>query len=117
MMTDIKRYLSGARASQVVVSGQHIETAGLVAKCTDKGITEQTRCVLDQLEQLMVDIGANRNQITRIQIWLANMADFEEMNKVYDAWVSEIDKPARACVGSQLASPEYLIEIQATGTF
>ncbi|MFC2996408.1 RidA family protein [Acinetobacter sichuanensis] len=114
-MTNIKRFRSTARASQIVVSDQYIETAGLVAKCTDQGITEQTRCVLDQLEQLMLDVGANLNQITRIQIWLANMADFEEMNRVYDAWVNEIDKPARACVGSQLASPKYLIEIQATG--
>lgn len=116
-MTHIKRFHVGARASQVVVSGQHIETAGLVAKCTDKGIADQTRCVLDQLEQLMVNVGANKSRITSIQIWLANMADFDEMNKVYDAWVDEIDKPVRACVGSQLARPEYLIEIQATGTF
>ena len=115
-MTEIQRLHSGARASQVVISSDHIETAGLVAKCTDQGITEQTRCVLQQLEQLMLDAGADKNRITRIQIWLANMADFEAMNQVYDAWVSEIDKPARACVGSQLASPEYLIEIQATGT-
>jgi len=115
-MTDIQRFYSGARASQVVISGQYLETAGLVAKCTDQGIKEQTQCVLTQLEQLMLDAGANKNRIIGIQIWLANMADFDEMNKVYDAWVSELEKPARACVGAQLASPEYLIEIRATGT-
>ncbi|ENX22549.1 hypothetical protein F892_01791 [Acinetobacter vivianii] len=113
-MSDIQRLRSGARASQVVISGQRIETAGLVAKCTDKGITEQTSCVLEQLEQLLEEAGADKNRIIRVQIWLANMQDFEAMNQVYDAWVKEIDKPARACVGAQLATPDYLIEIQAT---
>ncbi|WP_287908693.1 RidA family protein [Acinetobacter sp.] len=116
-MIDIQRFHSGNRASQVVICGQHIETAGIVAKCTDKGVTQQTFCVLAQLEQLLLDIGTDKNRIIRIQIWLASMADFDEMNQVYDTWVSTIEKPARACVGAQLASPQYLIEIQATATF
>ncbi|MNG33341.1 putative aminoacrylate peracid reductase RutC [compost metagenome] len=49
----------------------------------------------------------------RVQIWLADMRDFAAMNEVYDAWVGGELQPARACVGSQLASPDYLIEIQA----
>ncbi|ATZ63280.1 RidA family protein [Acinetobacter bereziniae] len=116
-MIDIQRFDSGVRASQAVISGQYIETAGIVAKCTEQGIIQQTHCVLAQLEQLLLDIGTDKNRIIRIQIWLASMADFDEMNQVYDTWVSTIEKPARACVGAQLASPQYLIEIQATATF
>ncbi|MFU8926288.1 RidA family protein [Acinetobacter puyangensis] len=114
MTIDIKRFYEGTRASQVVISGPRIETSGLVARCLNKGVTEQTACVLQQLEQLMQDVGSDKKHITRIQIWLADMADFDAMNIVYDAWVSDIHKPVRACVGAQLASPEYLIEIQAT---
>ena len=42
------------------------------------------------------------------------MEDFDAMNNIYDEWVYEIDRPVRACVGAQLANPDYLIEIQAT---
>jgi len=117
-MTDIQRLHSNDRTSQAVIYQQHIETAGLVAKIPHgTGIAEQTQCVLTQLEQLLHDAGSNKYRILRIQIWLANMADFAAMNQVYDAWVKEMDKPARACVGAQLASPDYLIEIQAKAAF
>lgn len=115
-MADIKRIMSGLRASQIVISGNQLETAGIVAECTDKGIIEQTESVLAQLEQLLHTAGIDKNHITRIQIWLSDMAHFNEMNQVYDTWVSTIEKPARACVGAQLASPDYLIEIQATAS-
>lgn len=115
-MTNLKYLHSGARASKAVAVGQHIETAGLVARCLDQGIKKQTECVLAQLDQVLAEIGSSNNQIMKIQIWLANMNDFNEMNQVYDAWVSHLNKPVRACVGAQLASPDYLIEIQATAT-
>ena len=40
------------------------------------------------------------------------MADFAEMNSVWDAWVAEGCAPARACVESpQLARPDFTVEI------
>lgn len=115
-MKQIKRINSGTRASQVVIADHHFETSGIVSDCGNKHIIEQTHCVLAQLEQLLHLAGTDKHHITRIQIWLADMTHFQEMNQVYDAWVSTIEKPARACVGAQLADPNYLIEIQANGT-
>lgn len=113
-MAEIKRFRSGLRASQVVIAGRHLETAGIVAQCPEQDIELQTKCVLGQLENLLQEAGSNKQQILKIQIWLADMADFPGMNQVYDAWISEIEKPARACVGAALADPNYRIEIQAT---
>lgn len=116
-MSKIQRFALSPRASGVVVSGDRIETAGIVAApgvaCD---IAEQTHSVLRQLEDLLAQAGASRKNLTRIQIWLADMKDFDAMNRIYDAWVGNADQPARACVGAQLASEHYLIEIQATGT-
>ncbi|AUA33500.1 MULTISPECIES: RidA family protein [Pseudomonas] len=114
-MTSIQRFGVGKRASQLVVAGDRFDTAGLVALVPEgSNIVEQTRCVLNQLESLLAKIGANKINLARIQIWLADMADFEEMNSVYDNWVG-LNPPVRACVGSQLASGDYRIEIQASG--
>jgi enamine deaminase RidA (YjgF/YER057c/UK114 family) len=47
-------------------------------------------------------------------IWLADMADFAEMNAVWDAWVPEGHAPARACGEARLARPELRVEIIVT---
>jgi enamine deaminase RidA (YjgF/YER057c/UK114 family) len=42
------------------------------------------------------------------------MADYDAMNRAWDGWVDPENPPARCCGTSQLAEPEYLIEIIAT---
>jgi enamine deaminase RidA (YjgF/YER057c/UK114 family) len=44
-------------------------------------------------------------------IWLTDMSTFQEMNAVWDAWVSPGDTPARATVEAKLAAPPYKVEI------
>src|SRR5690606_41968896 len=102
------------RMSQVVKLNQYVATAGIVASEDATGIVAQTQSVLDQLEQRLSLAGADRNQLVKMQIWISNMADFEAMNRIYDHWFAGYNKPARACVGAQLADPHYLIEIQAS---
>jgi enamine deaminase RidA (YjgF/YER057c/UK114 family) len=46
-------------------------------------------------------------------IWLANVASYDAMNTVWDAWVTPGHPPARATVGAPLAGPQFLIEIAA----
>lgn len=109
----ITRYQESARMSQVVCFGPHIETAGQVASDTTQGIEGQTQQVLDAIDALLAEAGASKENLTRIQIWLADMNDFSAMNGVYEQWLNGVGKPVRACVGSQLASGGYLIEVQA----
>ncbi|KFE33447.1 RutC family protein yoaB [Thioclava atlantica] len=47
----------------------------------------------------------------QVIIWLADMADFDAMNAVWDAWVPEGSAPARACGEAKLARPELKVEI------
>ncbi|WP_201192403.1 RidA family protein [Pseudomonas fluorescens] len=109
----IERINPGPRASQLVLVDGRIETSGIVALAPGD-IATQTRCVLAQLEQWLAEVGAGKNHLTRLQIWLADMGEFSAMNEVYDAWVGD-QPPVRACVGAALAAPEYRIEIQAFG--
>jgi len=109
----IQRINPNQRASDAVVCGDFFESAGIVAEDLHADITDQTRQVLRELEHLLAQAGFERNHLTRIQIWLSNMAHFDDMNAVYDAWVADFEKPGRATVESRLAHPGYLIEIQA----
>ena len=110
----LERFESNDRLSQVVKLNQFVEMSGMVAECESIDIIDQTESVLDQLDARLKSLGLNRNHLIRIQIWLADMQDFAGMNQVYDAWFKDYEKPARACVGAQLAEPQYRIEIQAS---
>jgi enamine deaminase RidA (YjgF/YER057c/UK114 family) len=44
---------------------------------------------------------------------LSNVAFYDSMNSVWDAWVTPGSPPARATVGSPLAGPQFLVEIAA----
>ena len=39
------------------------------------------------------------------------MANFAELNAVWDVWVDPDNTPARACTEAPLALPEFLVEI------
>jgi len=112
----IKRFDCSVRAASLVISGSTVETSGLVAAASDGiDIQEQTRSVLQQAEKLFESAGLSKADITRVQIWLADMNHFSAMNEVYDTWVDKNNPPARACVGAELAADYYLIEIQVFG--
>lgn len=49
-------------------------------------------------------------------VWLSDMADFDEMNAVGDAWVPADAAPARACGEARLARSDLKVEIIVTAT-
>jgi enamine deaminase RidA (YjgF/YER057c/UK114 family) len=104
----ITRIERGARMSQAVVHGNTIYLAGQVGN-PGESITAQTKTILAQIEDLLAKAGSSKNHILSATIWLADMADFAEMNAVWDAWVEEA--PARATGEAKLATPDYKVEI------
>ncbi|WP_175775421.1 RidA family protein [Burkholderia anthina] len=111
----IKRFKQGNRASMGVAYGPFFDSAGHVAEDTSAGVAGQTKQILDQIDALLVEANLTKNDLTQVQIWLANIKDFDEMNVVYDKWVADSEKPVRACVESRLADPRMLVEIQVFG--
>ncbi|MDH4559049.1 RidA family protein [Pseudomonas sp. BN417] len=99
--------------SLAVAYGPFFETAGIVADDPTLDVTGQTRQALAAIEELMARAGITRNDLTRVQIWIADYALFDQVNTVYDAWVDGFCKPVRACVQGDLGG--YLIEIQVFG--
>jgi len=77
-------------------------------------VTEQTRDVLAQIEQSLIEIGSDKSKLLQATVWLTDMASYDEMNAVWDAWVVPGHTPARACVQARLANPDYALEIQVT---
>ena len=108
----IQRLHKGPRMSQVVKHGGTVYLAGQVAiDAKGESAASQTRNILDRIDKLLAEAGSDKSKLISANIWLADIALFNEMNKIWDAWIDPENPPTRACVESKLAAPDYTVEI------
>ncbi len=108
----IQRFDAGPRMSKAVVHGDTVYLAGLTAdKAKGKSVTEQTKEILSLIDGYLKQAGTDKSKLLRANIWLADIKTFNEMNAVWDAWVSPGNTPARDTVEAKLAAPEFTVEI------
>ncbi len=109
----IERLDPGPRMSQGVAYGSLVYLAGQVAETkAGASVTEQTQEILGQIDALLARAGTDKTKILSANIYLADIATFGEMNKVWEAWVVPGQTPARATIEAKLAAPQYTVEIQ-----
>ena len=109
-MSEITRIKTGNRMSQIVIHNDIIYLAGQVGNPGD-GVAEQTKTSLKSVESLLNEAGSDKTRILQATIWLDDMADFAEMNEIWDAWITPGTAPTRACGEAKLATPEYKVEV------
>ena len=110
----ITRHDTNQRMSQAVETDSTVHLAGLVANDPVADPKAQAQQILAKVDDYLARCGSNKSKILSAQIWLANMAYFSAVNEVWDAWIDPANPPARACVESKLASPQYMVEIMIT---
>lgn len=107
----IERQESNHRMSKIVKHNGTIYLCGQTAADDPSwDITEQTKRCLDKIDTLLAQAGSDRNKILSTTIYVRDMRDFAAMNAVWDAWVADCEKPARACVEARMARPDILVE-------
>ncbi len=84
-----------------------------VATALGKGdtVAEQTRVILNDLEESLIGAGSNKHRIIEVTIFLPDMSKKQEMDDVWCDWIPDDGWPQRACVGAELM-PGDLIEIR-----
>lgn len=108
----IQRIQPGARMSKAVIHGNTVYLAGQVAdKSAGKSVKEQTAEILGIIDGLLEEAGTDKAKLLMVNIWLADMATFAEMNAVWDSWIVQGHTPGRATVEAKLAAPQYTVEI------
>jgi enamine deaminase RidA (YjgF/YER057c/UK114 family) len=111
-MTEIRRIEAGPRMSEVVICGDKIYSSGIVAGSgMGKSVLEQTRDILQQIDNLLGAAGSDKTHILKATIWLTDIATFDQMNEAWDAWAVPGRTPARATVEAKLCAPGYDVEI------
>lgn len=110
----IRRFNVAARYSDMAVYGGVAYLAGQVPTDTSAAMPEQTAQVLEQIDRLLGQAGTHRGRILMATVYLADLADFDAMNAVWEAWLAGHEAPPRATVQARLARPEWKIEIVVT---
>ena len=108
----IQRIGVGPRMSKAVVHGDTVYLAGQVANAAaGKSVAEQTAEILGIIDGLLAEAGTDKSKLLMVNIWLADISTFAEMNGVWDKWVSAGNAPSRATVEAKLAAPQFTGEI------
>ncbi|WP_439523393.1 RidA family protein [Marivita sp.] len=111
----IERHETAQRMSKIVKHNGTVYLCGQVG--AGDSVTEQTQDCLARVDALLTQAGSSRDQILQAIIWVADMADFAEMNAVWDAWVPEGHAPVRACGEARLARPDLKVEVIVTAAY
>ncbi len=114
LMQGLHRFHVGDRLSEMAVYNGTVYLAGQVPDDASQDIRGQTAQVLAMVDKLLAEAGTDRARILMAQIFLADLADYDGMNEVWDDWVPPGDAPPRATVQARLARPEWKIEIVVT---
>jgi enamine deaminase RidA (YjgF/YER057c/UK114 family) len=110
----VQRFDPCGRLCEMTVHNGTVYLAGQVAADAKQDIKGQTLQVLQAIDGLLARAGTDKSKFLMAQIFLADMADFDGMNAVWDTWVAPENAPCRATVQARLAKPEWLVEIVVT---
>jgi len=104
--------------SQATEAGGTIYLSGQIAidpasgKLVEGGISAETRQVLENLKAVLEAAGADLTHVVKCSIFLSDMSEFAEMNKVYGEFFSSAP-PARECVQVARLPKDVHVEISA----
>ena len=113
-MSDIQRFHTNARMSQIVVANGVVYLAGQVPDVDHQSITEQANNILERIDGLLAEAGIDKTRLLTANIWLTDAKHFAELNASWEAWVPAGHAPTRACVQSGLMRPGIDVEIAVT---
>ena len=91
-----------ARYSDATIHHGIIHLGGQVPEDASADAAAQTRC------------GSDKAHILEATIYLSDLADYDAMNAVWDAWTAPGRAPARVCVQAKLVHPGWKVEIRLT---
>ncbi len=74
------------------------------------GINQQTKQVMENLNEVLLEAGTNFGKVLKCSIFLDNMSDFKTVNSIYGTYFGE-NPPARETVAVDTLPKNVLVEI------
>lgn len=102
---------SGETLSQAVITGDTVFVCGLTATNRDLDIKGQTEEVLAKIDDRLAKCGSDKSKLLNVTIYLTEIKQKPAMNDAWKAWLGDLNRPARACIGGVELEPGALVEI------
>ena len=106
--------------SQAVRCGDLVFVSGQLGLDPDSmtmvsgGVEEETRQAMKNLRAILTAAGSSLRRTVKVQIYLADIADFARVNEVYSGFM-EAPYPARCCMAVAGLPKQARVEIEAIG--
>ena len=103
--------------SQAIKVGNLVYTSGQIpidpatGSFVECGIKEQTRQSLTNVKAILEEAGLTMSNVVKTTVFMADMADFADMNAVYAEFFAE-PYPARSAVAVKTLPKGALVEIE-----
>lgn len=110
----INRIENGTRYCRVLTYNGTVYLSGMTSDDTSGDVVAQTKGTIAKIERYLALAGSDKTKLLSAVIWLRDIADFELMNSVWDAWIDPQAMPVRATVEGRLAGDAYRVEIMVT---
>ena len=99
---------------EVVAHGGVLYIGGVIADDTSLDMAGQADDVLRQLAKLLAAGGSSIARVLQVTIYVTNLADKPDFNRVWKAHFSEVNLPARAAIGVADLGAGVKLELVAT---
>ncbi len=103
--------------SQAIVDDGKIYTAGQggvdpeTGEIVEGGIVPETKQVLQNIDNILDAAGASLNDVIKVNIYLTDIEDYDELNETYDEFFDE-PYPARSVVEVSDLPIDICIEVE-----
>lgn len=100
--------------SIIYLSGQIGVLPG-TRQLVDTGVTKQTQQTLDNIKEVLTYARSSMDRVFKCTVFLANMRDYDDMNRVYATYFPK-DPPARSTVAGSGLALGAKVEIECMAT-
>ena len=109
--TAIGPYSQAIQVGNIVYASGQIPIDPATGSFAEGGIKEQTRQSLTNVNAILKEAGLTLANVVKTTVFLADIADFADMNSVYAEFFSE-PYPARSAVAAKSLPKGALVEIE-----
>jgi enamine deaminase RidA (YjgF/YER057c/UK114 family) len=110
----IERFHEREISTRMVRHASTLYIGGITATDKARSFDEQARNVLAQLDNYLSSVGADKQRLLFVTVFLSDLASHKpRFNEVWLEWLEAQPKPARTCVQATLDSVDTLVEINA----
>ena len=104
-------YSQAIRVGNLVYTSGQIPIDPATSAFVEGGIKEQTRQSLTNVKAILEEAGTSLANVVKTTVFMADMADFADMNSVYAEFFTE-PYPARSAVAVKTLPKGALVEIE-----